>query len=204
MLTDPPRTRLHPTVLDLTSRSANADALLGLLTQGIRRGTTPDALLELLAERPRQRWRRLLRDLLADCDLGVESALEWRYQHDVVRRHGLPQFELQSRHKVGGRWIRADSRCADFGVRTELDGALAHPGGRTDKDTWRDNDALIDTGEITLRYRWVHVAGQPCRTAAQVTRALSRGGWTGTPRTCGPSCDLLQHLADMSAGLLPL
>ncbi len=195
MQTDPPRTRTDPTVLDLTSRCLDADAVVGVLTEGLRRGASADGVLALLAERPRQRWRRLLLEVLADCEVGVESPLEWHYHRDVVQRHGLPRFELQSRHRVGGRWIRADSRCARFGVRTELDGALAHPGGRTDSDAWRDNDAVIDTDEITLRYRWAHVVGRPCHTAAQVVRALRRGGWTGQPRACGPECQLIQQLA---------
>jgi len=77
-----------------------------------------------------------------------------------------------------------------LGVRIELDGALAHPDGRTDGDTWRDNAVLIARGEITLRYRWRHVAVTPCVTAVQVSGALRLGGWTGRPHPCGPECAL--------------
>ena len=123
-----------------------------------------------------------------EVEAGVESPLELRYRVAVERGHGLPQSELQTREVLSGRWIRADCRYRRYGVRVELDGRLAHPGGRTDQDTWRDNAALLETDEITLRYRWHHVAGTPCRTASQVVTALRRGGWQGTPRPCGPGC----------------
>ncbi len=73
-------------------------------------------------------------------------------------------------------------------MRCELDGELAHPGGRTDSDTWRDNAVLIERGDITLRYRWGHVALTPCATAAQVAAALRLRGWRGAPRACKPDC----------------
>ena len=48
-------------------------------------------------------------------------------------------------------------------MRVELDGELADAGGRTDDDTWRDNEAVVGTEEITLRYRWSHVVGDDLR-----------------------------------------
>jgi hypothetical protein len=156
-----------------------------VLCDGIRAGAHPQSVRELLLPRPRWRWRGLALDALQECEAGVESPLELRFHRDVVRRHGLPQFEAQVREKLDGWWIRADARCRTAPVRVELDGRLAHPGGRTDADTWRDNDVVIGTTEITLRYRWSHVAGDPCRTARQVVRALRSRGWTGRARSCG-------------------
>ena len=183
----PPRTRLDETVLDLLPGCRDADAVVGLLCDGLRAGADPRVLRDLLAPRPRWRWRGLATAALTDCEAGVESPLERRYAVDVVRAHALPRFDLQVRQRLDGYWVRADARCLRFGVRVELDGRLAHPGGRTDADTWRDNDVLIASAEITLRYRWRHVAGDPCRTARQVAAALRSRGWGGTPRPC-PRC----------------
>ncbi len=87
-------------------------------------------------------------------------------------------------------WLRADCRYEGLRVRVELDGQLAHPGGRTDADTLRDNIVVISTDEITLRFRWRHVAVTPCAVAEQVVLALRSRGWTGTPRPCGRTCPL--------------
>lgn len=87
--------------------------------------------------------------------------------------------------------MRADCVYRGRGVRVELDGGLGHPGGRTDKDTWRDNAVGMEHLELTLRYRWAHVAGRPCDTAAQVATALRSRGWAGTPTPCGPNCPVI-------------
>lgn len=182
--TSPPTTRRDETVLDLLPACRDEDAVVGLLCDGLRAGADPRTLRELLGPRPRWRWRGLALQALADCELGVESPLERRFHRDVLAAHRLPPFELQVREKLDGSWIRADARCAALGVRAELDGRLAHPDGRTDEDTWRDNDVIIATSEITLRYRWRHVAGNPCRTALQVSAALRSRGWTGRAQPC--------------------
>ena len=184
----PPRTRAPETVLDLLPACRDADEVVALLCDGVRAGVHPQSVRELLLPRPRWRWRGLALQALQQCEAGVESPLELRFHRDVVRRHGLPRFEAQVREQLSGWWIRADARCRAAPVRAELDGRLAHPGGRTATDTWRDNEVVIGTTEITLRYRWEHVAGDPCRTAAQVVRALRSRGWTGRARPCGAGC----------------
>lgn len=186
----PPRTRVPETVVDLLPACRDRDAVVALLCDGVRAGALPQTVRDLLLPRPRWRWRGLALEALQECEAGVESPLESRFHRDVVRRHGLPRFEAQVREKLDGWWIRADARCRDAPVRVELDGRLAHPGGRTDADTWRDNDVVIGTTEITLRYRWGHVAGDPCRTARQLVRALRSRGWRGRPSTCGPGCSV--------------
>ncbi|MDQ2624946.1 MAG: hypothetical protein M3Y20_07285, partial [Actinomycetota bacterium] len=145
---------------------------------------------EIIAERARIRQRRLVTDLLAEADAGIESPLEHRYHHDVERAHGLPRSQLQVRTLLDGAWTRADRRYTEFALRVELDGELAHPGGRTDRDVWRDNAAAAELGDLTLRYRWIHVVSMSCETAAQVALALQRNGWTGSPRPCSPTCRL--------------
>lgn len=177
-----------PTVLDLIGLARDEDEVVGVVCAAARARTWPFEIRRALEAVPRVRHRALLLDLLADVADGVESPLERRYHHDVERRHGLPRSTLQFRQRLREGWIRSDARYDGLGVRTELDGALAHPNGRTDADTWRDNAVLIASDEITLRYRWVHVAVRPCEVALQVEEALVSRGWTGRARPCGPGC----------------
>jgi hypothetical protein len=175
------------TTLDLVAAAASVDDAVGWMCDAVRAGTAPLEIVHALDRRPNVRRAALARELLVDVGAGVESPLERRYHRDVERRHGLPPSRLQQREVIGGLWIRADVVYVGLGVRVELDGALAHPGGRTDLDTWRDNAVLIALGDLTLRYRWPHVV-DPCPTAVQVTAALRRRGWPGDARPCSTDC----------------
>lgn len=176
------------TALDLVETARSTDDAVAVLCAAVRAGTPVAAIAAAARRRTRLRRRALLADLLADVAAGVESPLERRYHHDVERRHGLPRARLQRVEVLGEGWIRADCVYEGLAVRVELDGRLAHPGGRTDADTWRDNAVLLNHGDRTLRYRWRHVAATPCATATQVTTALRAGGWHGSLRACGPGC----------------
>jgi len=175
------------TVADLLEQARSVDDAVGVLTQAYRCRVPRWALREVLDSRTRRRHRRLVDDLIAEADSGIESPLERRYHHDVERAHGLPAARLQVRALLDGMWTRADRRY-EQGVRVELGGQLAHPDGRTDRDTWRDNAAAAELGDLTLRYRWVHVVTMSCEVAVQVALALRRRGWTGRLRPCGPRC----------------
>lgn len=176
------------TVLDLWATLADPDAAIALLADASRARVSMREVAQFAAGRRRLPRRALLDDLLAEVHDGVESPLESRYRRDVERAHGLPVSELQVRDAVGSIRIRADVVYRGLGVRVELDGVLGHPGGRTAADAWRDNAVAIERGELTLRYRWTHVAATPCATAAQVGRALADRGWQGRLRSCGPGC----------------
>ncbi len=178
------------TVIDLLRDATSDDEAVNLICAAVRAGTWPEQILAALASRPRVRRRALLVELIGAVADGIESPLELRYHRDVERRHGLPSAQLQVRHVLDGRWVRADRLYDGLGVRVELDGELAHPGGRTDADVWRDNAVLIERNELTLRFRWRHVRVTPCATAAQVDAALRSRGWSGTARSCGPACVL--------------
>lgn len=177
-------------VVDLVSAARSIDDVVGWVCAGARAGAGPAELLDAAGQRGLFRNAGLLREVVAEVEAGIESPLERRYHRDVERRHRLPRARLQVREVLQGLWIRADAVYDGYGVRTELDGNLGHPGGRTDADTWRDNTVLLATGDVTLRYRWRHVAVHPCTTAAQVALALRRGGWTGTPHRCHATCPL--------------
>lgn len=190
----PPRTSRVRTLSDRLDRAETQDEVVALLAAAVRRGLERQAMLRMLASFPRLRHRRFISGVLGDVFEGDESPLELRFHRAVERAHGLPRGQRQTRERRPGGWIRSDVRYVEFGLRTELDGELAHPGGASAADVWRDNETVIATGEVTLRYRWAHVVGQPCETAGQLIRALRRGGWRGEPRPCGPGCRLLRAL----------
>jgi hypothetical protein len=175
------------TVFDLVDDAPDVDAAVAVVTEGVRRGLAPAVLLHRSQHRSALRYRALVRSLLGDPTLGVESPLEHRYVRDVERRHGLPRTVGQLRQRVEGRWIRADRVHEGLRVRIELDGRLGHPGGTTDRDVWRDNAVLLEHDDLTLRYRWSHVVGRPCAVAAQVAAALTRAGRPTTVTRC-PAC----------------
>lgn len=177
------------TVLDLVADARREDEVVGLLCDAARSGVPRPLLLSTLARRPVLRHRRMVADLLGDADARVESPLELRFDRDVEYAHGLPRSSAQVRERVGAGWVRADRRYRELGVRVELDGRLAHD-GRADADAWRDNVVRVESGDITLRYRWRHVVTSPCAIASQLAAALSRRGWRGAPRRCGVTCGL--------------
>lgn len=185
-----PVTTRSSTVLDLVESARSTDEAIAVVAAAVRSGTWPEHVLAAADARVRLPRRGLLLEMLAVAADGAESPLELRYHRDVERRHGLPRSGRQGWERLDGRWIRSDVRYAQLGVRIELDGRFAHPGGRTDADTWRDNAVAIAHAELTLRYRWRHVAGDACATAAQVAQALVARGWRGTPRPCSPGCPL--------------
>lgn len=183
-----PTVNRHDTAVDLVSTATSVDEAISCLCDAIRAGAWPDLVLEAADRRSRLRNKELLVELVQLTETGVESALELRYGRDVEARHGLPPSLLQQRSRLSTGWIRADRVYAGLGVRVELDGWLGHPGGRTDADTWRDNEVLVQYGDITLRFRWRHVAVDPCQCALQLARALRSRGWTGHPVACSPTC----------------
>lgn len=71
------------------------------LTRGLAQGlTSPEIFVAGLQERPKLRHVAVLRDL---CTYGrdVESVLEWLFDQNVIRRHGLPVPTNQVRRVAG-------------------------------------------------------------------------------------------------------
>jgi hypothetical protein len=186
----PPRTQIDETVLDLAEGAASFDDVLVLLARSCqRRLTTPYLLSCALERRPRMRWRKEISLALQDVADGVNSFLEFRYLRDVERAHGLPVGERQAPGEHQGHGIFRDVRYRKYGVIVELDGQASHPDEQRWKDKHRDNAAAVD-GEISLRYGWADIHERSCETALQVGTVLSRQGWNGTLRRCGPACRL--------------
>jgi hypothetical protein len=187
--TYPPRTKIEETVLDLTQTAATFDDVCGWVTRAFARDLTDETRLRAaMGLRTRLRWRADLHELIAAAADGDHSVLEYRYDRDVERAHGLPEARRQVPFTgPGGRRGRRDRVYEDYAVVVELDGRLAHPDDSAWRDKARDNAAAAD-GKLTLRYSWEQVRRKPCQTAAEVAKVLRQRGWPGRPRKCSPGC----------------
>lgn len=184
-----PQTWIEDTILDLTQAADTVDDVSGWITRAFgRRLTNEWKLRATMGLRKRLRWRNELGELITAAAGGAHSPLEFRYDRDVERAHGLPR----SQHQVpftkpdGSRGFR-DRFYERYGVVVELDGNEAHPAEDRWSDRARDN-AAAEEGKQSLRYGWKQVRWDACDTAVQVGNVLRQHGWEGTPRPCSPSC----------------
>ena len=182
----PPCTRVEDTVLDLIEASASFEEAYDWICRAIgRRRTTAARIRDVMAARPRMRWRADLELALGDAG-EVLSVLERRYARGVERPHGLPTATRQARvwHGTGNRYL--DNLYDEYRACVEIDGAAAHPADEQwrdkDRDRWNSVHRKIDTiriGVLGLRTREAQ-----CATAAEMATWLSgRGPKTGHP--CG-------------------
>lgn len=189
----PWRTAYESTVVDLLAEGS-PDAVTALLATALRERKTTVARLRAEAEgRQRLGNRRLVRDLLTEAADGVESPLERRFVHDVLRRHGLPlgigQWLVAALGHVGdvGDHRRFDRGFPEYRVVVELDGALYHHGAALVADRHKSNVAARH-GWLLLRFGWIDCTRDACASAAEVAVALESRGWVGGLRRCGPTC----------------
>ena len=193
---NPPRTRVEETVLDLTQTASTFDDACGWVTRAIARDLTDEGRLRVaMRQRPKLRWRSELHELIAAAASGDHSVLEYRYERDVERAHGLPEPVRQAPFTgPDGRRGRRDRLYRGYGVVVELDGQLGHGPEDRWREKDRDNAAAVDRQQ-TLRYGWEHVRWHPCATALQVATVLKVHGWDGWPRPCSPGCPVERALA---------
>ena len=184
----PPHTMSEDTVLDLINTARDLDEAAGWITAAFaRRLTSEYALRQALAARSRVRWRGQLDEVITLAAGGTHSVLEFRYDRDVERAHGLPPARRQARFTKGdgSRGFR-DRYYQEYGrLVVELDGRQFHRDEHRDRA--RDNQAIAGGGS-TLRYDWAAVTRRPCETAAEVFAALRQRGYRGALRPCSPSC----------------
>lgn len=195
----PGRTELEETVIDLVEEATTDEEVIELLMSAVRQRVRPSVLLTRADRRKRLHNRGLFIECVGRTPDGVESPLELRYHRDVERAHGLPTSTRQGWERIRGHWIRSDCRYPEFGLRVELDGELAHPGRATHTDLLRDNDVLLISREMTLRFRWSHVVQDSCLVAAQTAVGLRLGGWSGLPTPCSAGCRVLEHVRALEA-----
>jgi hypothetical protein len=184
-----PSTTVEETILDLVHAARELDHACGWVTAAFgRRLTAEGPLRATMNGRKRLRWRLPLDEIIAAAAGGAHSVLEYRYDADVERAHGLPaaQRRVQFAKPDGGRGYR-DRYYAEHGLVVELDGKLAHPEHTRWQDRARDNVAAA-CGGSTLRYGWDDVTLKACGTAVQVADSLRARGWAGRLKPCSPAC----------------
>jgi hypothetical protein len=188
----PPHTFYPETIVDLAAAADNLDDVVAWVSRGIARHLVSEAQLRTaFAVRSRLRWRDEIDEVIERVAGGSHFPLEFRYDRDVERAHGLPAAERQAKFlkRDGTRGFR--DRCyQQYGLIVELDGKEFHTAEHHGQDRARDNEAAATTG-ATLRYGWADVAFAPCVTAGQVYRALRTHGYLGSLRPCSATCDAL-------------
>ncbi len=188
----PPHTFYAETIVDLVAAAENLDDVVAWVSRGIARNLVGEGELKAaVAARRRFRWRDQVNDVIESVTGGSHFPLEFRYDRNVERAHGLPAAARQVKFAKadGTRGFR--DRCYErYGLIVELDGTEFHPAERRGQDRARDNEAAATTG-ATLRYGWADVSRAPCETAGQVYRALRKRGYPGTIRPCCATCRAL-------------
>jgi Transcriptional regulator, AbiEi antitoxin len=185
----PPHTFYAETVIDLVAAAGNLDDVVGWVSRGIARNRVTAGELKAAAMAHRRfRWGAQIEEVIDRVAGGSHFPLEFRYDRDVERAHGLPEAIRQAKFvkSDGARGFR-DRFYEQYGLIVELDGREFHPQEQRGQDQMRDNEAAATTG-ATLRYGWSDVNRTPCDTAAQVYRALRRCGYRGTIRACSAAC----------------
>ena len=188
----PSHTLYADTIVDLVAAADNLDDVVGWVSRGIARNLVSAGQLKTaVAARRRFRWRDQIDDIIESVAGGSHFPLEFRYDRDVERAHGLPAAEKQVKFvKPDGTKGFRDRYYEQYGLIVELDGSEFHPVGQRGKDRARDNESAATTG-ATLRYGWADVTRTPCETAGQVYRALRKRGYAGTVRPCSATCRVL-------------
>jgi len=185
----PRHTLVEETIVDLVDTADQLDTAISWVTTGFGRRLTTDRMLrDEMAARKKLRWRSQLDDVVTAGAGGAHSTLEYRYDRDVARAHGLPTAAKQFRfRKPSGAWGFRDRYHEDFKLAVELDGKQVHSADRRGADENRDNHTAA-LGGSTLRFGWDDVTRRPCETAATEALALSQRGWPGHLRRCSPGC----------------
>ncbi len=195
-----PQTFVDDTLLDLIDKAGTFDEVCALVTRAFGRRLTGEGRLRATARlRGRLRWRSDVDALITEAAHGTHSLLEYHYDRDVEKAHGLPRAARQAPYtKLDGSKGFRDRFYQDYGVLVELDGASAHPQEDRWTDRERDNHAAT-LRKQTLRFGWKHVRHQTCETAAMTAVVLRNHGWRGAAKPCSPECAVTQRRAASAA-----
>jgi hypothetical protein len=91
-----PRTLVEETILDLAGAARDLDDACGWVTSAFgRRLTSEGPLRATMNSRKKLRWRHQLDEMITAAADGAHSVLEFRYDRDVERAHGLPAAQRQ-------------------------------------------------------------------------------------------------------------
>ena len=93
------------------------------------------------------RWRADLGEIITAGAGGAHSVIEYRYDRDVERAHGLPPASKQVPFtKPNGSKGFRDRCYEEYGLIIELDGKQYHPDELKGRDQDRDNHAAATAG----------------------------------------------------------
>jgi hypothetical protein len=196
----PPYTFAEETVVDLVHAATDLNEVIAYVTDGFaKKRVSEGRLREVAGARKKLRWRGDLNEIILAGAGGAHSVIEYRYDHDVERAHGLPAAAKQVKYAKpdGSRGYR-DRYYEKYQLIVELDGKRFHPPEQRGHDQDRDNDATATVGS-TLRYGWVDVTSRRCDSARQVHAALARRGYAGPFKPCSPTCAAFAVAADRQA-----
>lgn len=185
----PPHTFYAETIVDLAAAADHLDDVVAWVSRGITRNVVSTTELKAAVQaRRRFRWRDQIDDVIERVAGGSHFPLEFRYDRDVERAHGLPSATKQASFTKpdGTRGFR-DRYYEEYGLIVELDGREFHPEEQRARDRARDNEAAATTG-ATLRYAWPDVTVTTCETASQVYRSLRNRGYRGGIKPCSATC----------------
>ena len=189
----PPHTFYAETVIDLVASADNLDDVVAWVSRGIAKNmVSAGELKAAVGARRRFRWGEQIEEIIERVASGSHFPLEFRYDRDVERAHGLPQATRQAKFSgPDGKSGFRDRHYEKYGLIVELDGREFHPEEQRGRDQARDNEAAAAVGAATLRYGWADVNRTPCATASQVYRALRKRGYRGRIRPCSAACRVL-------------
>ena len=184
----PPRLRYEDAAVEVAGDQPTELEALAVLAAVVQsRRTTAQRILANVAARARVPRRRFITDVLEDVAAGACSVLEHGYLTRVERAHGLSTGRRQAPGISSKGPVYRDVLYA-CGQLVELDGRLFHDTvGQRDLDMDRDLDAAV-TGQSTVRLSYGQVFDRPCWTAERISSILTRKGWSGCPKPCGPNC----------------
>ena len=179
--TNPPRTRMTDTILDLAVSQPTSQQAIATLVDLVGRSSVPlQSMHDCVQVRPPFRYRQAVLRGLALVGGGLMSTLEVEYQEEVEDEHGLPHGDRQTPFEVDGKTLWEDVTYDNHGaqVTVRLDGRTSHANARVAfRDRRRDNAAEL-AGRARLVYGWHDVHSSPCAVAAEVRTVLIREGWS--------------------------
>ena len=166
-----PPTTVPQTLIDLAA-TLSLDALARACHEaGIKHGTTPAQVADLLARRRNQPGVARLRKVLHGEAPVLLSRLEKRFR-DLLRRHGLPLPITNRRAGVH----RVDCRWPEHRLTVELDGYRFHNSRHSWERDRRRERAAYARGDEFRRYTWSDVMEDPQAMLAELRSLLTDRG----------------------------